>query len=232
LKIIHIAGWSGSGKTTFVVQLCSHLALIGKTATIKHMGSHYSTLPLGKDTTLHFESRADPAIGIDNEKTSACFHGTSLEEALDLLSDRGVRYAVLEGFKRWPFQKIVFGDLDGAHLFKNPDLHDVLASLDRFDDWYTLAGLVKEVSDHPTPHTGVYTWTGYTAAYQKAKNLCAELEHAYQTDPRIMGIRIRTQPWSPDDRYPIYVVLAMHPAYHGQPLLSELIEQITPCIAP
>ncbi len=230
MKVIHIAGWSGSGKTTFILELCSHLVHHGRTATIKHIGSHYSVLPLGKDTTLHFEAGADPAIGIDEEKTSASFHSTSLDDALNLLSDSGVRYAVLEGFKKRPFQKILIGDLDDASLLKNPQIPDVLAVLDQFNDWYTPAGLMKELGD-VCDHGHVYSWTGYASDYLQAQALCAHIEEQYMNDPRISGIRIRVQRWTSYDRYPVYLVMADS---HGTDLtvFSEVLDRISPCILP
>lgn len=230
MKVIHIAGWSGSGKTTFIVELCSHLKHLGKTATVKHIGSHHSILSPGKDTTLHYNAGAEPAIGIDEEKTCASFHSTSLDDALNLLSDTGVRYAVLEGFKKRPFQKILIGDLDDASLLKNPQIPDVLEVLDQFDDWYTLAGLMKDLGA-ACDHGHVHSWTGYAPDYLHAVALCAHIEGQYMNVPRISGIRIRVQRWTSDDRYPVYLVLGDS---HGNDLtvFSEVLDRISPCILP
>ncbi len=231
VKVIHIAGWSGSGKTTFILRLCSHLVHRGRTATIKHIGSHYCALPLGKDTTLHFEAGADPAIGIDDEKTSAVFHSTSLYDALNLLSDSGVRYAVLEGFKRMPFQKVHIGTLDGPHLLKNPEVSDVLTVLDQFDDWYTPAGLMKELRDE-YPGCHIFSWTGYVTDYQKSQDFCSRIEAEYSDDPHIAGIRARVHRWSDDGRYPVYLLMAMNNSSDDAAIFFRAVQQLGACILP
>ncbi|MCA1916072.1 molybdopterin-guanine dinucleotide biosynthesis protein B [Methanospirillum hungatei] len=229
MKVIHIAGWSGSGKTTFILDLCSHLVHHGRTATIKHIGSHYCVLPLGKDTTLHFEAGANPAIGVDEEKTSATFHSTSLDDALNLLSDSGIRYAIIEGFKKRPFQKVVIGDLEGTSLVKDPETHEVLAVLDQFDDWYTLAGLMKELMEE-CMDCQIFSWAGYTSDYPNTTRLCSHIEEQYAGDHRISGIRARVQKWADDNRYPVYLVMAM-PAHHDDvEVFSEAFNLLRPCL--
>lgn len=230
MKVIHIAGWSGSGKTTFILRLCSHLVHRGRTATIKHIGSHYCALPLGKDTTLHFEAGADPAIGIDDDKTSAVFRGTSLDDALNLLSDSGIKYAVLEGFKRMPFQKVHIGTLDGPHLLKNPEVSDVLSVLDQFDDWYTPAGLMKELRDE-CPGYQIFSWNGYATDYQKSHDLCSLIEDEYSDDPHIAGIRARVHRWSNDGRYPVYLLMAMNNSDDAA-IFFRAVQQLGACILP
>ena len=227
MKILHIAGWSGSGKTTFILKLCNHLNSLGKTATIKHIGSHYSILPLGKDTTVHYQSGADPAIGIDEEKTSACFHSVDLAHALNLLSDSGVRYAIIEGFKKWPFQKVLIGDLDCAYLLKNPDVSDVMEILDQFDDWYTLSGLHQELGDQ-FPDDHIFTWTGYSHTYQEASDLCKNIEEEIFQDTRISGIRLRIQKWPVNSRYPIFLVLSAKSPDEAVNILSLFVYRFNP----
>ncbi|HOJ95828.1 MAG TPA: molybdopterin-guanine dinucleotide biosynthesis protein B [Methanospirillum sp.] len=228
MKVIHIAGWSGSGKTTFILKLCSHLVHRGRTATIKHIGSHYCALPLGKDTTLHFEAGADPAVGIDDEKTSAVFHGICLDDALNLLSDSGVRYAVLEGFKGMPFQKVHIGILDGPYLLKNPEVSEVLSVLDQFDDWYTPSGLMKELTDE-YPGCHIFSWAGYVTDYQKTKDLCSRIEDEYGDDPLIAGIRARVHRWSDDGRYPVYLLMAMNNPFADAAIFFRAIQKIEVC---
>ena len=227
MKIIHIAGWSGSGKTRFIVELCSHLVRQGRTATIKHIASHHSTLPKGKDTTLHFEAGADPAIGIDDEKTAVCFHDISLDNKLNLLSDIGVNFAVIEGFKRRPFKKVLIGDLDCEYLLKDPNVGDVLDMLDQFDDWYTLSGLMKELGN--TQGTGsVYSWSGYATDYPEALILCNNIEKEYATDSRISGICARVQKWAKDDRHPVFIVMAVSSTDDGT-VFSEVLSKVSSC---
>lgn len=229
MKILHIAGWSGSGKTTYILQLCSHLVLLGKTATIKHIGSHHSKLPAGKDSTLHFQSGADPAIGIDEEKTSACFHSVNLDDTLNFLSDAGVQYAVIEGFKSRPFQKILIGDLDCSFLLKSPEIPQVLSVLDQFDDWYTLPGLVNEMRvQHPDDN--ILTWSGYTTDYKNTVDFCAEVEKDFLAKSHITSIRIRVQKWSDTDNFPVYVALSAKDPLIAVQYLSDAMQRISPYV--
>ena len=227
MKVLHIAGWSGSGKTTFILKLCAHLVSFGKTATIKHIGSHYSTLPPGKDTTLHFESGADPAIGIDKEKTSAIFHAVDCDAALNMLSDFGVRYAIVEGFKKKPFQKVLIGEMDCNYLVKNPEVFDVIAILDYFDDWYTLSGLTQELIDQ-FPGKHCITWTGYTHSYLKVSGACEEIEENLKMDPGILGIRLRVQKWADNNRHPVYLVIMTKNPLSGMKVLSQAMVRLAP----
>ncbi|MFH0966632.1 MAG: molybdopterin-guanine dinucleotide biosynthesis protein B [Methanobacteriota archaeon] len=149
MKIIHVAGWSGSGKTTFILDLVAALSTLGPVGTIKHIGEHICVLPEGKDTTRHYEAGAVVTAGIDLEKTMISSGSKSLFSALDLLSDAGIRYAVVEGFKAVPFRKVVLGDLDTPALVRDPSVSDVIALLPDFDNYYSLAGLVHEIEDEP-----------------------------------------------------------------------------------
>jgi len=66
MKIIHIVGSSGSGKTTFIRKLIPALKRQGSVAVIKHVGDHSYTLEEGKDTTVFFETGADISVGVDS----------------------------------------------------------------------------------------------------------------------------------------------------------------------
>lgn len=231
MKILHIAGWSGSGKTTFIQELCGHLQTLGKTATIKHIGSHYSTLPVGKDTTLHFEAGADPAVGIDEEKTIASFHMANLSFSLNFLSDAGVKYAIIEGFKKEPFQKVLIGEMDCNPLLKDPDVPEVIEMLDQFDDWYTLSGLSKELSVQ-FPEDTLVTWTGHTGDYLGASEHCMRIERALSQESGIHGIRLRVQRWSDDSRFPVYLVISTPIPENVLPILSKAISRLSPCLIP
>lgn len=228
MKILHIAGWSGSGKTTFIQDLLQHLSFHGKTGTVKHICSHYSSLPEGKDTTLHYEAGANPSIGIDSEKTVAYFHDGDLENSLNLLSDAGVRYAIIEGYKNYPFTKILIGDLEVSHILKNPSALDVIPVLDRFDDWYTLSGLSRELIEE-CPGSFLVTWTGYTGDYKATSFLCADIEQEVLLHPDVCGIRLRVHRWGKENVFPVYLVFAYQKG-NGNILLSDIMSRLKPCI--
>jgi molybdopterin synthase catalytic subunit len=146
--------------------------------------------PAETDTGRHFDAGADMVIGITGTGTvgagtsgagtsgaGTSGAGTSgkgtegselvsfsrdsdLEDALDMLCDRGFDFAVVEGFKESNLPKIVLGDLHGvSNVFfrmpENLDLHEeftaslvgmALAQPDR----YTLEALIKKARKSPS----------------------------------------------------------------------------------
>jgi molybdopterin-guanine dinucleotide biosynthesis protein MobB len=188
MKIIHVAGWSGSGKTTFIRDLIGGLRLLGKVGSVKHIGDHVCDLPAGKDTTLHYESGATLTVGIDLEKTIITSRSVSLAGSLDILADNAVRYAVVEGFKAASFTKVVTGDLDAPALLRDPTVDEVLACLDRFDDYDTLAGLIRETENGHGDDI-LHTLTGY--ADPDIRPVCAWLEAEISTWTGISDVRVR-----------------------------------------
>ncbi|MDD1667884.1 MAG: molybdopterin-guanine dinucleotide biosynthesis protein MobB [Methanomicrobiales archaeon] len=148
MKVIPVAGTSGSGKTSFILALIPLLSRMGPVGTVKHVGHHAMEVPEGKDTTVMFATGARAVAGIDLEKTIVTLRSTSVIDALDLLAGQGVAFAVVEGFKgsRWP--KIVIGDLEAEGiLLRNPSPEDVIRNLDRFPDYVTLGELLHELGE-------------------------------------------------------------------------------------
>jgi len=147
MKIIHVAGFSGTGKTTFIKELLAELQQIGPTAVVKHMGHHLWDLKENKDTTVFFQSGACISAGIDDEKSVLVLDDQSLDTILEIFANRGIHYAIVEGFKSKPYAKICMGDATGLEnvLCTNPRLSDVPALLPKFDDFYTIEGLVREL---------------------------------------------------------------------------------------
>ncbi len=90
MKVIHIAGFSNSGKTTFISALIPELEKHGPVGVIKHIGHHGYSLPEGKDTTRFFEAGATASAGIDIRKTVLVLQENNLESgARDTLRCRG-----------------------------------------------------------------------------------------------------------------------------------------------
>lgn len=146
MKIIHVAGYSGSGKTRFITSLIGVLGKRGTVGVVKHIGHHRQQLPEGKDTTLFYAHGADIVVGIDEEKALAAIRKQGISGALGMLARAGIRYAVIEGFKTEPFPKIIFGDFeDDTCVLRNPDVDEVLASLDLFPEYETAETLLREL---------------------------------------------------------------------------------------
>ncbi|WML66798.1 MAG: hypothetical protein METHP_00257 [Methanoregula sp. SKADARSKE-2] len=140
MKVIQLAGRSNSGKTTFIKKLIPELNKVGPVGVIKHLGDHDYILEKGKDSTVFFEAGAHISIGIDSTKSVIALHNDSLEEMLTFLFRQGISFAVIEGFKKRSFKKIVLGELETENsLLINPDIPTVLNALDLFDDFYPQA---------------------------------------------------------------------------------------------
>ncbi len=147
MKVIHIAGFSNTGKTTFIRALLPELEKMGTTGVVKHIGHHGITLPEGKDTTLFFAAGSAASAGIDREKSVVILKETDLERVLAMFCDAGVQYAIVEGFKEKPYPKVVIGDVPGSTqvLLHDPSVEDVLARLGDFADMITREGFYKEM---------------------------------------------------------------------------------------
>jgi len=224
MKVIHIAGWSGAGKTTFIINLCCFLSKIGRTATIKHIGEHICLLPSGKDTTLQFESGAETSIGIDIEKTIIMRHDIELDHALDLLCNTGIQYAVIEGFKRRSFKKVAIGDFNGDVLLKNPEPRDVIACLDLFDDWYTPSAIINELSVH-NPEMFILSRTWYSGSpeiFDKSKRL----ESEFSKKTGVLRIKIRVLKPAEVRPYQVFIALVSEDPKGSAEIINEVVKRL------
>ena len=146
MKIIQIVGRSNSGKTTFIRNLIPALSARGTVGAIKHLGHHGFQLEPEKDTTLFHESHAALSGGVDETKSVVVRRENDLDSTLDLLCNAGVEYAILEGFKSRLFPRVVIGDLASENVvLRDPTVDEVIAALPKFEDHYTIEGLVREL---------------------------------------------------------------------------------------
>lgn len=165
MRVIHIAGVSGSGKTTFIRSLLPLLGQRGTTAVAKHLGHHLYSLEAGKDTTVFLREGARATAGMDEEKSVVVIRGHSLGEVFSLLSSIGTKFLLVEGWKSLPFPKVVIGDLPGATevVLSNPTPAEVIESLDLFPQYFSPEGLARELQnrhDERVLLTGIYPATG------------------------------------------------------------------------
>lgn len=136
MRVINIVGHSNSGKTTLITRLIPELSKIARVAAIKHMGHHIFTLPLGKDTTMHFEAGSCCSAGIDREKTVLTLAGTDVFTVLDFYAFMGYDYVVIEGFKTAGFPCAVLGDLDSpSAIMHNPEVGEIVRRRDEFMEY-------------------------------------------------------------------------------------------------
>ncbi|HUT37853.1 MAG TPA: molybdopterin-guanine dinucleotide biosynthesis protein B [Methanoregula sp.] len=136
MKIIQVVGSSNSGKTTFIKNLIPELKKIGNVAVIKHLGDHPYHIEEGKDTTIFFEAGADVSIGIDSHKAVVAIRKNTLEDILGMLFDQGMDFAIIEGFKKRSYPKIVIGSLHAdTCILTNPAVSEVITSLNLFENF-------------------------------------------------------------------------------------------------
>jgi len=147
MRVIHVAGVSGSGKTTFIRSLIPMLGRMGPTAVVKHLGHHRYSLEAGKDTTLFMGEGASASAGVDEEKTVVVVRGHTLREIFPLMSSIGTEYLLVEGWKSHPLPKVRIGDLPGATdvVLSNPTAGEVIESLELFPHFYSPEGLARKV---------------------------------------------------------------------------------------
>ncbi|AKB78089.1 Molybdopterin-guanine dinucleotide biosynthesis protein MobB [Methanosarcina horonobensis HB-1 = JCM 15518] len=158
MKVISVVGYKKSGKTALVSALVRQLSGFGTVGTVKHMGEQRLN-PGETDTGRHFDAGADMVIGITGTELVSFARDSDLEDALDMLCDRGLDFAVVEGFKGSNLPKIAIGDVEGVsnvviRIPENIDPHEELtASLVGISlvqpDHYTLEALIKKARKNP-----------------------------------------------------------------------------------
>ncbi|HII81497.1 MAG TPA: molybdopterin-guanine dinucleotide biosynthesis protein B, partial [Methanosarcina sp.] len=154
MKVISVVGYKKSGKTALVSALVRQLSGFGTVGTVKYMGEQRLN-PEETDTGRHFDAGADMVIGITGTELVIFARDSGLEDALDMLCDRGLDFAVVEGFKESSLPKMALGDIEGVsnvviRIPENIDPHEELtASLVGIalaqPDRYTLEALIKKV---------------------------------------------------------------------------------------
>jgi molybdopterin-guanine dinucleotide biosynthesis protein MobB len=136
VKIIQVSGRANTGKTTFIKNLIPVLKSQGRVGVIKHLGDHDFLLDEGKDTTLFFENGADISAGIDSHKSVIALHTDNLDKMLRFFKNEGMDFAVIEGFKKRNFPKIIIGDLPSdTCVLRDPTVEQVISSLPLFEDY-------------------------------------------------------------------------------------------------
>ena len=101
------------------------------------MGDHTYNIKEGKDTTVFFDAGADISVGIDSDKAVAATRKNTLDDVLGMLLDQDMDFAIIEGFKRRSFPKIVIGSLTTETcILTNPTLNEVITSLNRFENFH------------------------------------------------------------------------------------------------
>src|ERR1700730_1434004 len=135
MRIIGLAGWSGSGKTTPITKLIPRLIARGlRVSTLKHAHHGFDLDKPGKDSFMHRESGATEVI-ISSAKRWAILHELRDEKEWnmgDLVAKMSpVDLVLVEGFKRDAFPKLeIHRAANGKPLLHPEDPHIVAVASD------------------------------------------------------------------------------------------------------
>jgi molybdopterin-guanine dinucleotide biosynthesis protein B len=135
MRIIGLAGWSGSGKTSLVIRLLPVLIARGlRVSTIKHAHHEFDVDTPGKDSYEHRAAGAHEVL-IASARRFALMHELraapepTLEELVARLAP--VDLLIVEGFKRHAHDKIeVHRPALGKNLLAPDDPHIVAVASD------------------------------------------------------------------------------------------------------
>lgn len=171
MKIICIAGYKNSGKTTLVTRLVETLSKRGSVGTVKQM-LHHRFNPENTDTGKHFDAGADIVTAITDIELVTISRNPTLEDALNALADSGADFAIVEGAKSSDLPKIFLGEVEGSDEVSNIIIRlparsdwDIDALVELILDqpeWVTLDSLIRKVRSNPdiSLSGGIATFTG------------------------------------------------------------------------
>ena len=146
MRVIHVAGYSGSGKTTFITRLIPLLREKGTVAVIKHMHNHTIPIPEEKDTTRFTRAGADYVCGIGTDLVHITEKDLDLGGLLARLCGAGIETCVIEGYKSLPFPKVAIGSLKVERIIlRDPEPGDVISCESRFPVFMTPGKLVENL---------------------------------------------------------------------------------------
>lgn len=109
MKVVGIIGWSGSGKTTFLVELLTQLRAEGvSVSTIKHAHHGFDMDRPGKDSFRHREAGAHEVLVTSGTRWALLHETVGPEPGLDELLKRldPVDLVLVEGYKSHAFPKL------------------------------------------------------------------------------------------------------------------------------
>jgi len=164
MRIIGLAGWSGSGKTSLVVRLLPVLVARGlRVSTIKHAHHEFDVDTPGKDSYEHRAAGAHEVL-VASARRFALMHELrdapepTLEELVARLAP--VDLLIVEGFKRHGHNKIeVHRPSVGKKLLAPEDPHIVAVASDAALEGLTVPRLdlddTQAIVDFVVKHTGL-----------------------------------------------------------------------------
>lgn len=131
--LLGFAAYSGTGKTTLLVQLIPELKRRGlRVAVIKHAHHNFDVDKPGKDSFELRKAGAAPMLISSSRRTVIMIdHETEQEPQLDQLLTQipanTVDMVLVEGFKQWPFAKIELHRTTTAKPLLHPTDTNIIA---------------------------------------------------------------------------------------------------------
>ncbi|WP_292467682.1 molybdopterin synthase [Methanolobus sp.] len=171
MKVICIAGYKNSGKTTLVTRLVETLSKRGSVGTVKQM-LHHRFNPENTDTGKHFDAGANIVAAITDIELVTISRNPTLEDALNALADSGADFAIVEGAKSSDLPKIFLGEVEGSDEVSNIiirlpvrsdwDIDALVELILAQTEWVTLDSLIRKVRSNPDIRLsgGIATFTG------------------------------------------------------------------------
>ncbi|MHC1585814.1 MAG: molybdopterin-guanine dinucleotide biosynthesis protein B [Candidatus Syntropharchaeia archaeon] len=153
MKVLSIVGDRDSGKTMLIENLIRILKKRGKVGCVKHSKSGFDIQ--GKDTHRFKIAGADVVFGISEKETIKITEEKEIEKVLDELSDEGMDFVIVEGFKDSSIPKIALGDVSAKNILRRmhkPKIEEIVEIISNLDDWVTLGSIVRKL--RRTPETG------------------------------------------------------------------------------
>jgi len=150
MKVVAVAGYKNSGKTSLVESLLKAFPDDSHVATVKSLHHDIEFDTPGTDTHRHRSAGAKTVIGVTPSETAEFRmqgkeDGVTVTDQLELLAERAVDWVIVEGFKTATIPTIVVGDIEqskvsGPILFRVSDGTQiegktVLERIESVEDW-------------------------------------------------------------------------------------------------
>ncbi|MCX9012286.1 MAG: molybdopterin synthase [Candidatus Methanoperedens sp.] len=249
MKIISVVGYKKSGKTSLVERLVKSLKVHGSVGTVKHLHEHSINTP-GTDTWKHMQAGADIAVGVTKDELVKFSRENNLTAALDELTNAGMDFGIVEGFKESNLTKIALGEVPAPNIVmqldssENADIDEITRLVLNQPEYHTLGSLVKRVrrSKDIEKAGAIGTFTGIVRAVtgetrteflefeeysgiarQKMDQICAELRQKEGIIDVLMYHRTGIIPRGKDI---VHIVVAAGHREQLFPVLSEAIERL------
>lgn len=249
MKIISIVGYKKTGKTTLVGQLVKALKKHGSVGTIKHLHEH-DINEKDTDTWKHAQAGADVVIAVTPNELVKFSHDNDLESALDELTNAGMDFAIVEGFKDSKLPKIALDDVEASEIVKRLDTFES-ANIDELVDiimkqpeFHTLDSLLQKLKSSSSIEKAgaIGTFTGivrgvtdkthtefleFEAHWELARKKMDEICRQLKKEEGIVDVLMHHRPGIiPRGGDIVYIAVA---AWHREelfPVLREAIERL------